>query len=384
MNNGMINTYVNVCGLDIHKSDVWAHIRDFRGVILETTFKRTTEDLVKLQQCIQTNHVSAVIMESTNTYWRKVYETLIEVVQCVVVNAHHLKELGKHKTDERDANLLARCYMCNLIRYSFVPSKDIYDLRQLTRKRTDYVKRQTSIVNQLKSRLEGNCPGITTHLNVIRAVFVQEFLRKWGTSTLSFAEFVKQVEPGQSRRALERREEELLPFWDNPPRKTVLFLLQEDVELYAIYETKIEQITTVIYDLVAREEELRTALKRLVSIPGIGKLTAITVIAEYGTVNRFDTGTAAAASCGLTPRLKGSGGKTRSGHITKHGPSNVRRVLYIAAKNIIQRSDKYKAIFLRIKERRGGRIALVAIARKLAELCWLLWSKDVSYSEQSV
>lgn len=378
----MISTYIIVCGLDIHKSDVWVHIRDFRGVIKETTFERTTEGLVKLQQCIQDNHVSAVIMESTNTYWRKVYETLIEVAKCVVVNAHQLKELGKHKTDERDADLLARCYMCNLIRYSFVPSKEVYDLRQLTRKRTNYVKRQTGIVNQLKSRLEGNCPGVTTYLKVIRAAFVQTFLRKWGTPDLSFEEFVEQIEDGRSRKALERRFVDLLPFWNNPPRKTVLYLLQEEVTMYAVYEKKIQDITAVISELIT-EGGFTKPVKLLTSIPGIGKLTAITVIAEYGTVKRFDTGKAAAASCGLTPRLKGSGGKTRGGHITKHGPSNVRRVLYIAAKNIIRCSDKYQSIFTRIKERRGGKIALVTIARKLAELCWLLWSRDMVYCEQS-
>ena len=92
----------------------------------------------------------------------------------------------------------------------------------------------------------------------------------------------------------------------------------------------------------------------------------------------------AAVSSGLTPRLKGSAGKIHSGRITKHGPKSIRRATYIACKSVIKFSPKHRLFFQSVKERRGGKKALVALSRKLVALAWTLWSNKSYYVEVKI
>ncbi|MHA1214516.1 MAG: transposase, partial [Candidatus Hodarchaeales archaeon] len=102
----------------------------------------------------------------------------------------------------------------------------------------------------------------------------------------------------------------------------------------------------------------------------------VTVASELGSSQRFKNAREAAASCGLTPRLHGSAGRIRAGRITKHGPGSVRRTLFIACKTVIKRSPRFREFYQRIKSRCGG---MVALCRKLLELCWKLWSSNTTY-----
>lgn len=99
---------MNVCGLDVHKSRCWVHIQDENGVLHKSSILRTPEGLEKLQQILHEHQTSKVIMESTNTYWIPIYRLINPNIECCVINAFQRKVLGKHKTDERDAEDLAR------------------------------------------------------------------------------------------------------------------------------------------------------------------------------------------------------------------------------------------------------------------------------------
>jgi transposase len=119
--------------------------------------------------------------------------------------------------------------------------------------------------------------------------------------------------------------------------------------------------------LSIRNDDMRIAL----SIPGMGFVSASTILAEIGDFRDFSSPDKLAAYCGLVPSVYQSAGKLINGHITKHGSPHIRSMIIEVAHAIIRtRQDtKLKRFFLRIKARRGLKIGVVALARKV--LCIL-------------
>jgi transposase len=105
-------------------------------------------------------------------------------------------------------------------------------------------------------------------------------------------------------------------------------------------------------------------IKILMTLPGVGQLTAMTVLAEIGDITRFPTARKLCAWAGLTPTVRNSDRKVRHGHITKQGSVWVRWILAEAAQRA-KRDPAFAATYAAIAHRRGRGIATVAIARKL-------------------
>jgi transposase len=105
-------------------------------------------------------------------------------------------------------------------------------------------------------------------------------------------------------------------------------------------------------------------VKVLTALPGVGQLTAMTLLAEIGDITRFPTARKLCAWAGLTPTVCNSDRKVRHGHITKAGPPWVRWILAEAAQRA-KRDPAFASAYASIAHRRGKSIATTAIARKL-------------------
>jgi transposase len=123
--------------------------------------------------------------------------------------------------------------------------------------------------------------------------------------------------------------------------------------------------------IIARlERELRARAKpdarveALQHLPGVGLLTAMTLVAEIGDIGRFDTARRLCSWSGLTPRVRNSDTKVRHGHITKMGPAAVRFVLGEAAQ-VAKTKPPFADAYESIRRRRGKQIATTAVARRL-------------------
>ena len=103
---------------------------------------------------------------------------------------------------------------------------------------------------------------------------------------------------------------------------------------------------------------------------GVGRYTAMLVIAEVGDVSRFASARKLCAWAGLTPTVRSSDGKARLGHITKQGSRPLRWALVEAAQHSARGGGPLRETFERIAKRRGRKIAKVAVARKLLTLCY--------------
>jgi len=130
---------------------------------------------------------------------------------------------------------------------------------------------------------------------------------------------------------------------------------------------QIAEIYSKISDLISsRKEDLRIAL----SMPGMGFISASTILAEIGDFRGFSSPEMLVAYCGLVPSVYQSAGKLINGHITKHGSPHIRSMIIEVAHAIIRmkRNSRLKK-FLKIKARRGIKIGAVALAGKV--LCIL-------------
>jgi transposase len=105
-------------------------------------------------------------------------------------------------------------------------------------------------------------------------------------------------------------------------------------------------------------------VQALMTLPGIGRLTAMTLVAEIGDIGRFPTARKLCAWAGLTPQVRNSDRKVRHGHITKQGSPWVRGILQEAAQTA-KRHPMFAGAYGQLARRRGKNIATVAIARRL-------------------
>ena len=147
-----------------------------------------------------------------------------------------------------------------------------------------------------------------------------------------------------------------------------IFLLRSHLNTIDVLTRQIKEIDAKISDQISlRNEDMKIAL----SMPGMGFISASTILAEIGDFRDFSSANKLAAYCGLVPSVYQSAGKLINGHITKHGSPHIRRIIIEVAHAIIltKKLSKLKKFFLRIKARRGAKIGIVALARKV--LCIL-------------
>lgn len=124
------------------------------------------------------------------------------------------------------------------------------------------------------------------------------------------------------------------------------------------------------------EAEARAALR---SVPGVGVVTVEVLISEIGDIRRFRSAKDVAAYAGLVPRMRESAGKGKELGITKEGSRLLRWALVEAAWRLVRRSARWHRVFEQLRERRGKKKAIVAVARRLLGVLVALWRNGQKY-----
>lgn len=155
-------------------------------------------------------------------------------------------------------------------------------------------------------------------------------------------------------------------------------LLDARLMLYQTYLKLDAQVTAM-----ARKDEV---CQRLMTVPGVGAITALTFKAGVDDPSRFKRSRTVAAHFGLTPKRFQSGELDNPGHISRAGDADVRSALYIAAHSLVIRSEKWtylKAWGLRLSKTKGHRRAVIAVARKLAVILHRIWIDNTDFRYNS-
>ena len=146
----------------------------------------------------------------------------------------------------------------------------------------------------------------------------------------------------------------------------------------------LDRLKPIIADLntaVQEEAERRPEVRRLMTHPGVGPITALTFVLILGTPKRFQCGKQIGSYVGLIPSEASSAGCRRLGHITKQGNTLLRFLLVEAAQATVRCEPEWRRRFMHLALRRGRRIAKIAMARKLAVRMYWMWRKGCDYRQ---
>jgi len=367
-----------VGGLDVHKKIVVACRRrlvDEARAELETKrFKTTTVGLRELANWLSEWEVTHVAMESTGIYWVPVWNILQEHFKLILVNAHELKKVPGRKDDVLDAEWIAQCMQCGLLRASFVPSLEIRQWRHLTRQRAKLTDHHTAVVN----RLHGVLHQANVKLSDVASNIVGVTCRKILTAMSNGVS-----DPGTlaalGTGRLKAKPEDLVESLDGQIEDHDRWLLRRLMRQLAMLEREI-----AIYD-----ERIRVQMKNyehqidpLDTITGIGRRLAETLLAEIGPdMSQFPTDDDLVSWAALCPGRNESAGKKRSSR-TANGNKWVRRALVEAAWAAVRSKNTYlAALYKRLAPRRGKNRAIIAVARTILQAAWHMLSKDIEYKE---
>jgi len=144
-------------GIDVHKQSVTVCVMTTEGrkvIKMLHRFSTFHRDLLAMREWLKEMGVTHVAMEATGEYWKPVYEVLEGSVELLLANAQHVKNVPGRKTDPEDAAWLARLLRHGLLRASFIPSRAIRDLRDLTRLRRKTVEMISRVENRAQKVLE--------------------------------------------------------------------------------------------------------------------------------------------------------------------------------------------------------------------------------------
>jgi len=362
-----------VCGIDVHRDTLVTTILDQKGHKQTQTFQNSLIDMEQLKNHLRANNCTDVVMESTGSYWITLYTTLEDAgFKPVLANAHQVKAIPGRKTDQRDSEWLAYLLRSDLIRPSYVPTRPIRELRELARTRVRYVESRTQYKNRCQKLLSKNNLRLSSVLSDIFGKAGKEIL-----DGLMAGKTVEEILNTTQNEYLKKRKTEVIDAAKGALSEVDMFLLQQ-------MSRTIESLTVQIKELETRIAELvdPRALEIICSVPGVGRLSGATVLAELGDVTRFSNGQQVASWCGLAPFVSQSAGMTKIGGITKRGSRWLRRVLVEVAHVAVRMDCRFKDMFWRIASKKCKNVAYVAVARKLLTVIWHLLLNDEVFVEE--
>lgn len=368
------------CGLDVHKRTVTATLLKIgpRGKAEKETrtFMTTTSDLLKLADWLTSNGCQHAAMESTGVYWKPVYNILEGVCeQVLLVNAQHIKNVPGRKTDVKDSEWIADLLVHGLLSASFVPPKEIRELRELTRYRKKLIQQRGDQCNRIQKLLE-TC-------NIKLASVATDVLGVSGTEMLE-AIVAGETDPEKLANSARGRMRKKIPDLIEALRGVVSdmqrWLLGEQLEHISQLDQAIGRLDEKVEELMRPFQPL---IDKLCQIPGVGRRIAEVILAEIGAdMTQFPSSKHLASWAGICPGHHESAGKRKSGR-TRNGNVWLKTALTEAAWAASHTKDTYLAAQYRnIARHRGKKRAVVAVGHSILTASYhLLSPQDVQYED---
>ena len=293
------------CGIDVHQNLMVATIRSSNEDYETQSFEGYTSSLTALRDWCQSKGVTHVAMESTGVYWKPVFNILEESFEIILVNARHVKNVPGHKTDKKDSVWLSKLLLSGLLKGSFIPKQDIRELRDLVRYKKKVVEQAASDKNRIIKILEDANIKLSTVLsNVDGAV---------GTKIINDIIAGKNKAGDLARHyhgKMKASKETLIKALEGRITKHHQFMLKTIQQSIADKE-KIIACLEIQIDVAA--EAYKIDVENLQTIPGVGKDSAIKIIAEIGgDMDVFPNEHHLSSWAGMSPGNNESGGKKKA------------------------------------------------------------------------
>jgi len=365
------------CGLDVHKQLVVACLivpgPDGAPVKEIRRFGTMTADLRELRDWLLASSCAVVAMESSGPYWKPVWNVLEDSFSLVLVNPQHMKAIPGRKTDQKDSEWIAELLRHGLLKASFVPERLQRELRELTRYRTKLIEERSAEVNRVQKILEGaniKLASVATDIMGVSARAMLAALAAGATDPAALAELAK----GRLR----TKGAELARALEGELTAVQAFLLAQQLAHIDHLDAQVEALDTRV------AEEMRPfaeQLARLMTIPGVGRRTAETILAEVGAdMSRFPSAAHLAAWAGVAPGNCESGGK-RLANPRRRGNKALGRALAEAAWAASRTGTYLGAQYRRLARTRGAKRAAVAVGRSILVIAYHLLKDGTTYQD---
>lgn len=371
--------YRRCCGIDVHKKSVTVCVLPPTGRPETETRKRTfrtfTRDLKQLRTWLKNCKVSEVAMESTGQYWRAVWNILEgHFEKLLLVNPQHIKGLNGYKTDPKDAQWIAGLLDGRKLRGSWVPPREIRELRDLTRQRVHVLEDQ----NRVKNRIEQLCQTGNIKVSSVATDLFGVSGRRMLAAIVENKHDAGWI-ADYARSSLRSKKRELELALEGSFTENQRWLLDQELRQLEWLEIQVQVLEQQIEQRVERFEE---PMRRLMTIPGIDRKTAWMIVAEIGVdMSVYGDAPHLASWAGLCPGNRESGGKRMSGR-TRKANRYVRRAMCQAAWAATHTKNTYlSAFYRRIQMRKGAPKAVLALAHHLITIVYNVLARGEQYVE---
>lgn len=369
-----------------------------------------TDSLEQLRDYLKGEKVTSVAMEATGVYWLPIYVKLEEAgFEVVVVNGAHVKNVPGRKTDMKDCQWLAQLHSQGLLQGGFVPPAAIRELRSYVRLRQDHVRSGSERILHMQKALD--LMNVKIHdvlsqtvgwscLRMVRGIVKGE---RDPRALLRLCDGEVQTRKGASiLRALEGT-------WDVEH----LFALQQAVEGWDFFQAQIGACDLRIQEILKKlaeqkpepPQDVKPTIKKrrhnapefadlerllhrltgadLSALPCISAYSQVLIISEIGTdLSRWPTFKHFVSWLGLSPGSRQSGKRRRN---QRRFRGTAGKIFCVIARTLGR--SKHLALagfYRRLKGARGGQVANIACARKIAILFYNALKHGLAYVEQGL
>ena len=328
-------------GIDLHLKRTYVVLMTSTGEVVDER-RISNLDIEKYLKSTVPRETYAVLEATRN--WAFMYDLLDAHVERVeLAHPKELKAIASAavKTDQIDAKVLANLARTNFLPTAYAAPKETRDLRLYIRHREWLIRQRT----QAKNRIH----AILASYNLMSPV--------------------KDLFGVQGRVYVDEIMAEIRP--------TAQRVVSDHLTLIDHLD---QQVAALEADLTLSKAD-EQVVKLLKSMPGVGRITAIVILAEIGDIQRFDTPKALCHWAGLTPRVRKSDQVVRHGRITKQGSPYLRAALTRAATVASRTSKRWYHVHEKMLPRCGRTGAKVAVARRLLTVIFFMLTRHEPYLE---
>lgn len=396
----------NVGGIDIGAKKVFTSIEG-QPVVSHFTF---TEDFYKLRDYLLENNTKSVAMEATGVYWVILYEILVDSgIDVWLVDGRQTKQVPGRKTDVKDCQWIQELHSYGLLNRCLVVDADIKELRIYLRLREDHIESSSRHINKMQKALTTMNIRLTEVLSQIH-----------GASGIAIIESILSGERNKQvllslchRSVLKNKKELMLKALEGKYTDAGLFALKQAYDGYKYCQQKVDECDQEIDNVINRMgnsggglvlSKRRKAIrhnkpkvanlgtnmlnifdsKDATLISGITDYTWMQLLAETGSdLTKWPSEKHFTSWLGLSPGQHSSGKMRRNAR--KKGKPKAGQIFRIIAQGLINSKDIAIGSFgRRLRGRKGPKIAIKAMARKIAVLYWRVMVKGLDYAEKGI
>lgn len=371
------------CGLDVHRDNIVACITKGALNCKPTSeirkFSALQHGLKSLKEWLEKEDCHHVAMESTGVYWKPVYVALEDAfegdIEILLVNAQKIKNVPGRKTDVKDSEWIASLLRSGLLSGSFIPEKEVRELRDLTRYRKSIVHEVSNQKNRIEKFLQSCGFKLSTFMSDVFGasgrLIINHLIDHGNVNVEELDSLIKGV--------LRKKQSDIALAINGSLNEHERSFLSMQMRHLLQMEENIEELDNSIDKYL---EKFKEAEETLDGIPGISKVAAAAIIAEIGIdMSKFPDPKHICSWAGLSPGCNESAGKTKSTK-TRHGNPYIKSILCEVAWTVTRRKGTYLSNwYWKVKQRRGTKKAIIGLARKILVIIYTLLKENLSYDE---